>query len=69
MKVIHFYGLARHLTEEDVEQLFQEYHTPLPTKIKWVEGKNREGGQDDRAGAGLAYFETRLVASFSVCIG
>ena len=42
-----------------MEQLFQEYHPPLPTKIKWVEGKNREGGQDDRAGAGLAYFETR----------
>jgi len=64
-KVVHFYGIPK-VSDGEVEELFAHYEAPLPIKIKWVEAKKDasvEGGPPreqnaNRAGVGLAYFET-----------
>jgi len=62
-KVIHFYGVSRDMSEDDIEKLFEEYCAPPPHKVKFVESKKeRDGGKNDereeRSGVGLAYFNS-----------
>jgi len=62
-KVIHFYGVSREMSEDDIEKLFEEYCAPPPHKVKFVESKKeRDGAKNDereeRSGVGLAYFNS-----------